>query len=1171
MKRVSVFVLFFLMGWASAVYGQQPGGNLRLFLEPGIQELPGDGDTTTTITITLRNNEGELVNKSGTVQLKLNAGRLIPARVNLKNGIGQATFTAPILDNESKVFQRSIRLTMAIIQRLKGKSVSELTGKHAYEMNMKTARDVAMGMASVSGMTSIQGKTPTVHIIGEMNGLRGKCAIRILKVRGNVTANLRSGIYAGRDVTGSSRWKLTVRRGGPGYIGTIKTGGAEISFRSKGEKKGGFLIVYLFDERDMQATKNSAFLGWPTAMKVLPGNTLYMVAPPVYLTRKGDIPKEGYETEEKLEETEKVSLIIKQNILPGDGKSETQMVFIYRDKKGRPKSGIPVRLQIGRSGMGGTLIQAKGRTDSRGIFRCRYRAPVFKTNNFQKLGTCKQDIIWAYYQNGKKEKYITSTVGIVRCTEARLILDKPGFEDKKGLPVTIASPRGRITGTILARVKRPYGMYDVSDVPIGYAKVWITGGAITGHESMFEAETDKNGKLNIELKYRNWPAFYSHKLKKPFIYPFSEVHKKRRDSLGKNLYMFPDKAFQKRAGQQVYTMELAVVMDPPEQAEAYEAKFQLLGDLMATYWMSEKLVADTTGEVIRHGWSLLGMAWDWANKKFKFGRKVKGMAREGSAADLVFKGDEAGSKSIKRMIFQRFNAIITRNQKSKWGRAAVVAMNNANAKIFNGLKQFLGFLADYVSKENGIKWPKNPVPDQIKQEVLFYYRGITMKHLDNFLVANPQAVLDAFDDVQPWLVSNSGNLRDHYQNIARRRLVVEEAKAWKDLSVDLTQGFAIGLAVGTGQVWALKWWEKFKKFSDMLDKAYAGSAFLGELYTCSSLMTECGELFIHTNRAIGAVDDPLVRERHLILPVAYAGESANGKHSAPPAIFPMDADELKLLNDRIPTASVRCLMDSYCRFLVWEEKADYIWMLAMDRSEVKNFVEARQVYSDAMETLAVIAVVAANGTMEKDLQDRWEDLVEQLKKQGKRVDKYASRAYQQGLQRQTSMMEDDRRVGTYARRKPGKPLTGGDSQGIAWQIIVIPGAGLVLVVIIVIGGIKWKYRTKRASRLTTASHVIENISTSAVPRLVIPGGENIPLKGGVMEIGAESDNDIVLPYIGVLAYHATVCIGDTGNWWIESPDGSDSIQVNGVMGQSFWLTHGSRIRLGSAELIFLDS
>jgi len=74
-----------------------------------------------------------------------------------------------------------------------------------------------------------------------------------------------------------------------------------------------------------------------------------------------------------------------------------------------------------------------------------------------------------------------------------------------------------------------------------------------------------------------------------------------------------------------------------------------------------------------------------------------------------------------------------------------------------------------------------------------------------------------------------------------------------------------------------------------------------------------------------------------------------------------------------------------------------------------------------------------------------------------------------------------------------------------------------------------------------------------------------------MEIGAESDNDIVLPYIGVLAYHATVCIGDTGNWWIESPDGSDSIQVNGVMGQSFWLTHGSRIRLGSAELIFLDS
>ena len=759
----------------------------------------------------------------------------------------------------------------------------------------------------------------------------------------------------------------------------------------------------------------------------------------------------------------------------------------------------------------------------------------------------------------------------MRCTDAKLILDKPGFEEKSGLPIVIASPRGTIEGTILARVKRPYGYYDESDVPIGYAKVRITGGAIAGHESTFEGETDKNGRLKLELKYQNWPVYFSHKLEAPYIYPFSEIHKKRRDSLGKNLYMFPDKGFQARAGQQVYTMELGVVQEPTEVAKAYEAKFQLMGDLMATYWMSEKLVSDTTGEVISHGWSLLGMIWDWADKKFKFGKKVKGAAREGSIADMVFKSDEVGSKSIKRMIFQKFNAIVTRNQKSSWGKAAVVAMDHANAKIFSGLKQLLGFLADYLSKVTGSKFPQNPIPDQIKQEVLFHYRGQTMPHMERFLVANPQAVLDAYDDVQPWLVKNSGNLRNHYQNVAWTRLVVEEAKAWKDLTVDLSQGLAIGLAVGAGQVWALKWWDKFKKFSDMLDKAYAGSAFLGELYTCSSLMTECQELFVHTNRAIGAVDDPLVQQKQSLLAVAYADQSDNRSHVAPPAIFTVDIDDLQLRNDTIPTASVRRLVNSYIGFLDWEKKVDSVWMLAMDKSEVEDFVEARESYADAMETLAVITAVADDQTLETGLQERWEDLLDELEDRGKRIDKYASRAYQRGLQRQTAMVNDDRQFEIYVKRKPGKSLMGGNRRETPWQMIVISGAGLLIVVAFVIVGIKWKSGRKRASKSDSNPLAINSGSIPSAPRLLIPGGDEIPLKGSTVTIGSQTDNQIVLPYADVLPCHAVLHIGETGDWWIEPGGNGGNLEVNGEIGQSFRLSHGTRIRLGSAELFFLIS
>jgi len=541
------------------------------------------------------------------------------------------------------------------------------------------------------------------------------------------------------------------------------------------------------------------------------------------------------------------------------------------------------------------------------------------------------------------------------------------------------------------------------------------------------------------------------------------------------------------------------------------------------------------------------------------------MAREGSIADLVFKGDEAGSKSIQRMIFQRFNAIITRNQKSKWGRSAVVAMTNANAKIYSGLKQFLGFLSDYVSKKNGIKWPKNPLPDQIKQEVLFYYRGLTMKHLDNFLVANPQAVLDAYKDVQPWLVENSGNLRDHYQNIARTRLVVEEAKAWKDLSVDLTQALAIGVAVGTGQVWALKWWEKFKKLSDMLDKAYAGSAFVGEIYNCSSLMTECGELFVHTNQAVGAIDDPLVERKPSVFPVAYAEQPNAYSHVAPPAIFTVDIDDLGLRNGTIPTASVRRLANSYAGFLDWEIKADSVWMLAMDESAVEDFVEARQAYSEAMETLAVIVTVSDNQILEKELRERWSDIIEELEDQGKRIDRYSSKAYQQGLQRQTVMANDDRRIESDAGRKAG------NKGRVSLQIVVISSAGFLIVLIFVIVGLKWKSGRKRSSKSDSNPVAINSGPIPSAPRLVVPGGDEIPLKGSAMTIGSQSDNQIVLPHADVLPCHAVLHMAGTGDWWIEPGVPGGNIEVNGEIGQSFWLSHGSRIRLGSAELFFLIS
>ncbi|NOY23999.1 MAG: hypothetical protein GXO70_10885 [Acidobacteria bacterium] len=1155
MRRVLVLFVFIVTICNPVVYGQN-SSNVRLFLEPGMAELAGDGDATTTITITLRNSEGELLNRSGTVHLKLNAGRLSHAQVKLRNGIGQVVLTAPILDNESKVFQRSIRLTMAIMQKLSGKSIAELTGKNRNKLAMQTAQDTAMEMASAAGMTSIQGKTPTVHIIGEMSGLRGKCEIRIRKVEGGVSAGLIPGIYSGRDVTGSSRWELRVRRGGPGYTGTLRTGGGEMSFRSKGEKKGGFLIVYLFDERDMRATKNSTFLGWPTAMKVLPGNALYMVAPPVYLTRRGNIPEEGNGTEEKAEETEKVSLVVKQNMLPGDGKSETEIAFIYRDKKGRSKAGIPVRLKLGSGGMGGTLIKSTGRTDSRGIFRCRYRAPIFKTDNFQKLGTCKQDIVWAYYREGKEEKYITSKVGILCCTDAFLKVSKIGFDEKQKFPVVVASPRGVFSGKLEARIHN--WISPIYLEPVAFANVTLDGGALSGNSGLFRADTSKDGSFEISMGYKNWPYFWKYKEKKPFRVKFSKSHIKRRDSLGKNLMAFTDIRFRFRTASALNGMESSVCQSPVPEAKQMEWKFQLLGDLMATYNMSEKLVADTTGEVISHGWGLLGMLWDFANKKFKFTKILDDKLKQanGKLEGALKLQNEAGKGSVRRFIFGKLKSILMRNQPKGIGKHVVTLMQHTNAKIFAQLKGLLGSIVDSLAKMK--KWELNPVPGLITDSVKINFRNQSQAQLEVFLHTRLHMSEEEFNELQHFLVNKSGKLRLYYEGVATGRRVSEETKAWKDLAVDLSQALAVGVAAGTGQVWALRAWEKLKKMSDILDKMYEGAGFVLEIWNVAILEADCMEMFRITNRRLGAAQTPTasLREKSTYR-LVYADEADRGRLSPPPMLSAFDTDSLGLKNGVIPMDNLAIFIEKWGNWQLWANRNESpLWMGGADGNSAKKMTCAQDEIAAALMELKILAAFSNGFLQDTKSRERWDDAVSMIDNDLNQLDKKTLETFQKGVRIEKRLKDETTDKVSFSGN--------GHFAGWGWFILVAIGVagfgGLMLLVVV--------KRKNRASERLPASPLMSG--NKRLSRLLIPGGEEVPLAEG-MSVGFDPGNGIVLPYAGIHPRHAVFRKADTGNWWIESPDGSDSIQVNGVMGRSFWLTHGSRIGLGSAELMFLDS
>lgn len=934
--RVLLWVVTILF-WIPAVpVGAEP---LRLHVQPSRPEVFGDGDDRVTLTISARDDEGEVrTDLSGVVRVSINAGRLSEVEPRMNQGVAVVELTAPILDDQNKVFQRSIQLTQKIMEGIQVLVQEGPPGspEDLQERIRKMATAAGREGPSASGMTSVDGSRPEVLVTAEFQGVQGKATLPVRQVPQEALGSM-EGYFRGRDMTGMTEWTMELTRAGGNLQGKLFQVGApdEVAVSSLGEAKAGWEVIYLADARELESMRklHPRFLGMPTLLRALPGRTLYMFAPPVYFWPAPPPTSDEAAEPEEPEPTESVSVVPRKNLLPADGKSRTEVVFRYLDPQGKPVPDMKVEFRVGR-GQEGKILSQQGRTDARGMARAVFQAPLRKTENLQVLGTCRRTDLYVTFHRDGTTSEAWGQVGVLTVADVELVVKKPGFDEFRQ-PMHLVSPRGRVQGRLVAKAQERNIVVTNHEIPVAHAECHLEGPVLKG--ITMKATTDESGVLDLELHFKEWPVAWRHKPELPAV-PFSADFQARSKLLYGELFRF-DEGFGRRARAWQFRTEKDLCSAKTERAQALEDQHRLLGGLLSSFRLTLKLTEDTGKEFLGHGWGLLGATASWANSRWKFTEGLEkhlGQANENLEQLLGLRQDKVG---VRKLIYRKMQALFS-NGKYSGNKTTVLIMDSLNQKVFAVLQQFLNDLAGELEF---IKDFENPVPDTIIRGVQKGFVRRIQAELDTFLTHDPESVAPVADWTQRRVLDRSTELRTHYLSIAGWRLAVEEAKAVKDLVVDLSQAVAIAFAA-TGNVAVYQAWTKLQKVSEALDKAYTVTGFLAEGWNYCQLEAECMEIFKLTNRAISSGT------------MAHVSWPASPAWAEGPALA--DPPDLKLAVQGLsgPEALTRAIRARHA-WRAWEEEADQTtWRLVASGSEAGREMPGQSLaFEDAVLGLMVAA------------------------------------------------------------------------------------------------------------------------------------------------------------------------------------------------------------------------
>ena len=644
---------------------QQPA--FRLHVQGSKAELIGDGDDYTTIVVTARDAEGEIIpTMNGTVVLRTSAGFLDESELKMVNGIAYTKYKAPIFGQPIKAAQRMVYFIVKFIRKF----LSRSNGSTDMESNQKLAGKIALETfkEGINPLTLIPKKDNDnfAYFVCEMNGVKGKTKIQIVKATEGGNSSIVPGYYSGYDITGQAPFELILESGGKGQM--TQSGNDPMTVLFTNEKSaeinsamqkmmggGEWMNLYMgASERDMKYMEGYDVRkdGLPSIYLPMPNNGIFTYIPPILFEYQGR-PKEissGGTTSSTTPESqikEEVYVTIEQNELIGDGRSQTKAIFHYADANKVPVSGIKIRWQIPTEFK---VISAQNTTNALGNAIAVIQMPVLKATREERGDKWGQIIdnsslfrISVNFSTPKRQnESVYTDFAVYKTIEKNIRILKPGFETK---PIKVLLPQLEdytFESTIFALVQMISSpsipeKIDVNDAVIMVErkdfdednfnkkydfyykkerKNFITNMNIKG--GAFMAFTDAAGKFKLDV---GRPGGRKIKVE-PLEAKLSDLTGRRKGELGKTLSQFNDEEFTFQIINRLFHIDKDLCIQNHEKAVMTEEKLHLIGMLMVNANTGDKLMKDTEDELISQGWELMKTTAEFANNKWKITDKL---------------------------------------------------------------------------------------------------------------------------------------------------------------------------------------------------------------------------------------------------------------------------------------------------------------------------------------------------------------------------------------------------------------------------------------------------------------------------------------------------------------------------------------------------------------------
>lgn len=744
----------------------------------------------------------------------------------------------------------------------------------------------------------------------------------------------------------------------------------------------GFMKAYLGppeSETKYLENYNIREMGMGSAYMPMPNNGVFVYIPPIlfeYAGRKTEETQGGSDDTEKLK-FEKTSIVFSQDKVVGDGRSRTKAVFHYEDENGLPVSGKTIRWEIPK---GLKVLSVQTTTDATGNAMVELQVPVVKADGETRGdqgGLIENYALYPFkvhYTSLKEKKESTqATLVVYKTLEQDLYILKPGMELA---PYKVLLPQleyYNLESSIYAVMPESYMTSNTVKIPVNDAMIFVGSANFDKTEFMrlydmyfkkdrklfmtflenekggFSALTDARGKFKLiirdsEGKRRLYMGGYDRKVPlEPLEAKIADLTGRRKGALTEVLGLLsagadasgniaPDDGtftgqglnaldYKQKVYLQLFEMERVLCKGSHTEAMYLEEKLHIIGMLMTNAKGTARFMGDTGKEIIENGWELLGMAWEYANEKFKITEKLSqkvGLDKVGdSLAKLGMKIELAAwSKYMgkdqkygtKRIILEQIKKYVLASDapnKNKASAAYYRMMGQAADAISGEVWDALtGGISDALSEAN-------PVPDMIVDKLRnMFYAGLRAE-VDKFMAQPPEKIHAIYPQLLEALRDRSTEIRTYYQDIAASRFNFEMYKA----DVDLFRDVVVKGAIIIYDVKTLNWakvkdhLEKLENFNKVTDAAYTATRFAQELWRYKNLWQEASAAFHFANRSVSQgvlVSEMPIDEWHFrLFQEAYAARVSAG---IPPAVSTLASADLSLRGSALPIEQINKVM-----------------------------------------------------------------------------------------------------------------------------------------------------------------------------------------------------------------------------------------------------------------------